>query len=146
MREGNITLSNPQTEETSFVMGSENVVIAAVEEEIPLYEEEGSKSNFEEDHLKTVFEEDTSTGSFYGIWCYGSKNKDDALSFVDKLTSQGYPGNVYLTTEWSNLNQEPWYVVSAGEYQSEELAQNNLAWVQQICSDAYVKWSGEHIS
>ena len=83
--------------------------------------------------------------AFYGIWCMGSQDEGEARSFADNLRAQGYPAGVYLTADWSNLNPEPWYVVSAGEYQSEEKAYNNLSLVQQVCSDAYVKWTGDYI-
>ena len=82
---------------------------------------------------------------FYGIWCLGTKDENEAWSFANDLHSQGYPANVYLTTDWSNLNAEPWYVVSAGEYNSEKEAYSSLGWVQKVCGDAYVKWTGEFV-
>ena len=82
---------------------------------------------------------------FYGIWCLGTKDENEAWSFANDLHSQGYPTNVYLTTDWSNLNAEPWYVVSAGEYNSEKEAYSSLGWVQKVCGDAYVKWTGEFV-
>jgi hypothetical protein len=82
---------------------------------------------------------------FYGIWCMGTQDESEAYNCAETLIVQGYPAGVYLTTDWSNLNSEPWYVVSAGEYQSEEEAYNNLNWVQQVCGDAYVKWTGNYI-
>ena len=85
------------------------------------------------------------SSSFYGIWCMGTQNEGEAYDYAENLKAQGYPACVYLTTDWSNLNPEPWYVVSAGEYQSEEEAYNNLSWIKQVCGDAYVKWTGDYI-
>ena len=79
------------------------------------------------------------------IWLVETKDENEAWSFAKDLHSQGYPANVYLTTDWSNLNAEPWYVVSAGEYNSEKEAYFSLGWVQKVCGDAYVKWTGEFV-
>ena len=51
---------------------------------------------------------------------------------------------VFLTTDWSNLNTESYYVVTAGTYGTEGEANANLAAVQSFCSDAYVKYSGNY--
>ncbi len=82
---------------------------------------------------------------FYGIWCLGTKDEAEADIFAESLRTQGYPAAVYLTTDWSNLNQEPWFVVAASTYTSEEAAYNDLGWVQQAVPDAYVKWAGDYI-
>ena len=82
---------------------------------------------------------------FYGIWTMGSKNESDAIQAADTLKSQGFDAKVYLTTDWSNLNPEPWYVVSAGEYASESEANNALAAVKSAgYSSAYVKYTGDY--
>ena len=83
--------------------------------------------------------------SFYGIWCLATKDLSEAWDFANALQDKGYPANVYLTSEWSNLNREPWYAVSVGQYTSESEANSSLDWVWQECSDAYVKWSGTYL-
>lgn len=85
------------------------------------------------------------TVPFYGVWCLGTKSERDAWSYVNQLHTQGLPASVYLTTQWSDLNAEPWYVVSAGEYSTESAANSFLARVKQYCPDAYVKWTGSFI-
>lgn len=79
---------------------------------------------------------------FYGIWCYASKSYGDAQDFAYDLQCKAWPAAIYVTTDWSNLNSEFWYVVSAGSYTSESSARASLMQVQAICPDAYVKYSG----
>ena len=79
---------------------------------------------------------------FYGIWCYASQSYGDAQEYAYKLQRKSWPAAVYVTTDWSNLNSERWYVVSAGSYTSESSARASLVQVQAICPDAYVKYSG----
>ena len=55
-------------------------------------------------------------------------------------------GFVFTTTDWSNLNSEKWYVVTAGQYGTEKEANNKLDAVQKYYPDAYVKYSGDHIN
>jgi len=47
------------------------------------------------------------------------------------------------TSEWDNLNAEPWYAVTAGTFDSESEADDELSTVQDLYSDAYVKYSGD---
>lgn len=80
---------------------------------------------------------------FYGIWCYGGKSEEDANAYVQSMRSSGYDAQVFVTTDWSNLNPEKFYVVTAGIYQSESEANAALASAQSFCADAYVKYSGD---
>ena len=82
---------------------------------------------------------------FYGIWVLGSHDPDECRDMVSRLQSQGYAGAaVFYTTDWSNLNTEPWYVVTAGCYATEEEADAALPGVRAAgYEDAYVKYSGE---
>ena len=85
------------------------------------------------------------TSPFYGIWCYGSKTEADANSFAASVIDKGFDGRVFVTTDWSNLNSEKYYVVTAGIYSTEEDAKAALAGVQSAgYSDAYVKYSGDY--
>ena len=83
---------------------------------------------------------------FYGIWVYASKSYDEASSFAGEVSSNGFQGFVFTTTDWSNLNSEKWYVVTAGQYGTEKEAINKLDAVQNYYPDAYVKYSGDHIN
>ena len=79
---------------------------------------------------------------FYGIWCFASKDEQEAQQAADGYRQQGLDAQVFLTTNWENLNPEPWYVVSAGAWQTEAEAQQALAAVQAVQPDAYVKYTG----
>ena len=79
---------------------------------------------------------------FYGIWCSASKDYSSAEKAADKLRQNGYNAAVLVSTDWSNLNKERWYVVTADEYPSESSAKAELPSVKSIYSDAYVKYSG----
>lgn len=82
--------------------------------------------------------------AFYGIWCYASKDIYEASKIAEILLQNGYySASVYTTTDWSNLNTEKWYVVSAGAYITEDEAEAELAGVQSIYPNAYVKYSGD---
>ena len=60
------------------------------------------------------------------------------------MSVHGFAGKVFVTTEWSNLNTELWYVVSAGVYYSQGQAEAMLPSVQVVYPDAYVKYSGNY--
>ena len=81
---------------------------------------------------------------FYGIWCFASKNYDSAEKIAENLNNLGYNNaTVLLSTDWSNLNPERWYVVTAGLYPDKSAANASLADVKSIYSDAYIKYSGD---
>lgn len=83
---------------------------------------------------------------FYGVWCYSSKDMDVAQSKADELSRHGLDGNVYISNEWSNLNKERWYCVSAGKSLTEADAEKVLDAVRNAgYSDAYIRYSGEYI-
>ena len=83
--------------------------------------------------------------SFYGIFCSAYKNYDDAEKDAEKLRQQGFQdAQVFYTTDWSNLNTEPWYVVVAGAYSSKAAADAALPEVKAVYGDAYVKYSGDY--
>lgn len=81
---------------------------------------------------------------FYGIWCQGTKDADEAEKYADRLRELGFAAQVFVTTDWSNLNKERWYVVTAGVYTTESDAKANLSSVQAHYKDAYVKYSGSY--
>ena len=63
-----------------------------------------------------------------------------------KIRGNGFDAQVFVTTDWSNLNTEKWYVITAGTYGTEEAASAVLPDVQRVCSEAYIKnsrnWQG----
>lgn len=81
--------------------------------------------------------------SFYGIWCGAAKTKSGAEKEAQSLRKKGIDAEVFLTTDWSNLNSEKWYVVSAGVYEDKSTANAALPKVKKIYPSAYVKYSGD---
>ncbi len=88
--------------------------------------------------------EKASIEPFYGIWCIGAKNRSDSKKSVENLKGYGYDAKVYVTTDWSNLNSEKWYVVSAGEYSTKDEAEEYLEDIQELYESAYIKYTGEY--
>lgn len=83
---------------------------------------------------------------FWGVWVGASESEADAQAIAQEASSRGLPAEVVLTTDWANLNREPWYVVGVGRFASEEEAQPGLAAAQQAgYMDAYVKYSASYV-
>lgn len=83
---------------------------------------------------------------FYGVWCYASKDPHEAQNKADELSQRGLDGRVYISSEWSNLNQERWYCTSAGMSLTEADAEIVLETARNAgYSGAYIKYSGEYI-
>lgn len=82
---------------------------------------------------------------FWGVWVGAFKNHDNAENTAADLRSKGYYAGVYTSNDWSNLNPETWYVVTAGAYPTQEDANAALPSVQALgYDDAYVKYSGTY--
>lgn len=79
---------------------------------------------------------------FYGIWCEAYKNESNAQAATKKYINKSIDARVFITTDWSNLNSQKWYIVSAGVYSSKEEANAALPAIQRRYPDAYVKYSG----
>ena len=82
---------------------------------------------------------------FYGIWCGATKDESGAEVIASKLIKNGFPADIFITTEWSNLNPEKWYVVSAGRYDTRDEAEKKLSQVRSYFESAYIKYSGEYL-
>ena len=82
---------------------------------------------------------------FYGIWCAAKKSKQEAIAIAKEMVSYGISGQVFYSSDWSNLSNEGWYVVSAGSYYTESDANSALSQVKEYYSDAYVKYSGNYL-
>lgn len=80
---------------------------------------------------------------FYGVWCQADKSYERILNSAENLRSLGYDARIYYTPDWSNLNKEPYYAISIGEYSTKEEANSILPNVKSIYPDAYVKYSGD---
>ncbi len=81
---------------------------------------------------------------FYGIWVAAFKEEQNAKNAVSELQKKGFDAVMLVSSQWSNLNQEKWYVVSAGSYATMDAAQKDLPSVQAAgYSDAYIKHTGD---
>ena len=84
------------------------------------------------------------TTAFYGVWCGGSKTKNEVQSIASNLAKAGFKPQIFDTSEWENLNSERFYVVTAGVCKTEQEAEKLLDRVKNKgYSDAYIKFSGE---
>lgn len=80
---------------------------------------------------------------FYGIWGSASKDVYSVEQEAAAIRARGFDAKVYLTSDWSNLNAEPYYAVSIGTYDSEYAANAALEAVRRAgYTDTYVKYSG----
>jgi len=114
-------------------------------EELPESIEEFSVNSHPISNQSSTAAQQSEDTSFYGIWCYGSKEEGEANSYAETLKASGFDARVYVTTDWSNLNTEKFYVVTAGVYSTESEANANLTSVQSVCQEAYVKYSGNYM-
>ncbi|MBQ1548349.1 MAG: SPOR domain-containing protein [Lachnospiraceae bacterium] len=89
---------------------------------------------------------DVSFDSFYGVWVMATEEKYDAIDFCEEVSKKGFSAKVLLSSEWKNLNTEPYYCVTAGECKTEEEANKLLEDVKTAgYPDAYVKESGPRL-
>ena len=113
------------------------------------YEDEFDEDGYDDlgfsDRIEGTSEESFEQYSFYGVWCFASKEFDNADLFADSLIEKGLDAFVCLSTEWTNLNKDPWYIVSAGEYYTEEEAKEALRDIRSIVPDAYIGWTGYYV-
>ena len=107
------------------------------------YVEQIQKQEAQAKEVETVKEE--AHLPFYGIWCGASKDRESAESIASSMRDEGLPAEIFITTDWSNLNTEKWYVISAGVYETKQEAENMLSRAKDYNSGAYIKYSGEWI-
>ena len=98
-----------------------------------------------EEDEEIIKEAESGNESFYGIWCSAFKDLNDAEKAASKMEADGLEARIFITTEWSDLNSEKWYVLSAGIYDSQADAEDELPYVQQFYPKAYIKYSGDYI-
>ena len=89
------------------------------------------------------YNESPQNSGFYGIWFFATKSYEEAEVAAAECCQNGFEGQVYVTSDWSNLNSETWYVVTAGIYTSTADAEAMLPYVQYVYPDAYIKYTGE---
>lgn len=82
---------------------------------------------------------------FYGIWCDAYKKRAAAENQAAEYEKDGIDAYVFVTTDWSNLSPEKWYVISIGVYATQNSANDALDSVREIYPEAYVKYSGDWV-
>lgn len=94
------------------------------------------------------FDEELTQEPFYGVWVNATKDESEAINIRNNVESECGSAYIYVTTDWSELNSEKYYVIAAEIFLSEAEANEYL---QQIKSEsdlfegAYVKYTGEYI-
>lgn len=83
--------------------------------------------------------------SFYGVWCDASKDSGAVYAAAEQMQQEGFEAAVFVTSEWSNLNRERYYAVTAGIYHTKTEAEDALSHVKDVYPDAYVKYTGDWI-
>jgi septal ring-binding cell division protein DamX len=151
-REANDYDSAIATIESGLVVYPDSQVLLS-KKELYILEKEKYESDTKEfettSETRTIKQEGDSTSRinnpspFYGIWCEAYKKQSNAEAAIEKYIADGIDAEVFLTTDWSNLNSEKWYVISAGVYSSKEEAKAMLSTIQGIYPNAYVKYSGD---
>lgn len=102
---------------------------------------------FEKVELPEIYMDNTDyTTPFYGIWCCGVKDESEAEVVRQDLLSKGFfEAQTFISSDWTNLNSDKWYVVTAGIYSEEATAYLILDTVKaEGYGDAYVKYTGEY--
>lgn len=80
---------------------------------------------------------------FYGIWCDASKEQAIAEKNRRRFAEAGLDAQLFVTTDWSNLNPEKYYVVTVGTYSSYREAAAMLPTAKNVVKNAYIKYSGD---
>lgn len=83
-------------------------------------------------------------GPFWGIWIGAYHTQAEADALAREAYDRGYDPVVCLTTDWSSLNSQPYYVVSLGQCPTQEYAENIRVAAQDAYPDAYVKYTGAY--
>lgn len=121
--------------------GKEASCTVTVKNSMESAETDQMQSQVQYDNIQDTY--DYGPEPFYGIWIGASKKESDAEKKAETFRDKGLDAQVFITTNWSNLNKEKWYVITAGVYNSKSEAKDYLPGVKKICSDAYIKYSGE---
>ena len=150
-----ITPAETGTESKEEKPGTESEEAAAEqkEEEAAAEQEEEPASKQEEEPAAEQKEESPAEQSgssnehapFYGIWCRATKNRSVAEDAASEMEEKGLPAEIFVSSDWSNMNSDMWYVISAGTYETKAEAESMLPHVQDYYPSAFIKYSGAWI-
>lgn len=109
------------------------------------FEPQGNMPQASQSEKKNNLSEGNINSAFYGVWVGAAKDQNSAVKMADQFEKNGISIDIYVTTDWENLNTKKYYVLTAGTYFSKEDAEAELQVVKNSgYKDAYVKYSGEH--
>ena len=141
VEKGNIISTHEET--TTGVQ--KEAFTSAQEETTTCVQKEAFTSAQEETTTSIKEENNVGLQAFYGIWIGASKDEKAAYRLADKAKEAGIDAKVFVTTDWSNLNNKKYYVITAGTYETKNDANNNLEAIKEKgYNGAYVKYSGDH--
>ena len=84
-------------------------------------------------------------GSFWGVWIGAFGSYENAQKRVAEANAAGLPAQIFMSTDWSNLQQTGYYVVSAGTYGDEATAREVLERAKSAgFGDAWVRNTGNY--
>lgn len=82
---------------------------------------------------------------FYGVWVSAARSKRQASDHLKKVNKHGFhSADIYISTQWSNLNKKTYYLISTGEYQSKYKAAKALKKAKKVYKDAYIRYTGKY--
>ena len=83
---------------------------------------------------------------FDGVWVGAFKEKSDADALVVRLKDEGLKAFCVYSSDWENLNKDPYYCVTIGKNYMDQDTQYNLENAKEAgYNEAYVKNTGERI-
>lgn len=84
--------------------------------------------------------------SYYAVFVSAAKDKSECASTELRLEEAGFESSVIFAPDFSELNPEPYYAVTAGLFGTKEAAESCLVNVKASgLNDAYVKYCGKYV-
>lgn len=84
--------------------------------------------------------------SYYAVFVSAAKDKGECASSESRLEKAGFESSVIFTPDFSELDPEPYYAVTAGLFGTKEAAESCLVNVKASgLDDAYVKYCGKYV-
>ena len=102
---GDYTSAILAVNKATAVLGEDEDITRKIEEYTRMQQESVVVPSPVEESHESSFEQ-YEAAPFYGIWCTASKDYAEAESSAHYISRQGYNAQVFVTTDWSNLNSE----------------------------------------
>lgn len=83
---------------------------------------------------------------FYGVWIGAYKEHRDAMKLVEKVQNEGFDAYCVYSSDYENLNKEPYWCVTIGKSQYDERARELAEKaIEAGYKGAYVKYTGNRL-